>query len=544
MQTIVTTPSRPTLTTARAQAANRRGRRRWVDFLAVVVVLFILQTGLAPYDFLSPHTEAGFRTPFSISINRVTRPDILSNIFLYVPFGLLICVALTARMPRRSVMIGYTFASAAILSVGIEWVQSFSATRVSSLIDVASNVLGAGVGVVLSAVLGPLLSRLGAVARTELVLRPHGTVVKAYVVVLCIAAAAPFDLSFDVGHLRTSWKSASATLAPLSIADHGTTQPSGARFGVERSDYARWGAQKRWARWGAEGVSFAAFAWLATAWLRREYAFGRATSGAICLWIGAVFATGLSVLQLPILSRGFDAMDVAFRWLGLLAGCGAGWWRAFDDDAVTSGESLGVASLGGPRGMRFLCCATGLYVAYTGLIPIGVKLSRPSEVLSWSTLIPFSTYPLGRFDEMMCDAMEKLGAFMLFAFLFSTVRQAAQGGELRRGIVRTSALCAGLAAVIEVAQSVIPPRTPSLTDVLLAATGAALGCVLQDRVSSLWLGASRRRAKLAGVVPTSARPARVFTPLDELIGSLAEPKADAPTETKPPVKPALDPRTP
>jgi len=523
---------------------SRRGGRRWVDFLAVVVGLFILQTGLAPYDFLPSHAEAGSRALFSISINRVTRPDILSNIFLYVPFGLLVCVALTARIRRQSAAIGLTVAGAAILSVGIEWLQSFSATRVSSLMDVAANVLGAGIGVFLSVLLGPLLPKLGNAARTELVLRPGGTVVKAYAALLCIAAAAPFDFSFDVGHLRKSWKSACVTLATVSHLDTATTQSTAdARFAIERSDYDRWGSQKRWARWGAEGISLAVFAWLVTAWLRREYAFGGTTSAAICLWIGAVFSVGLSVLQLPILSRGFDANDVVFRVLGLLAGCGAGWRREFGHEEITE-ERLGVAATGHPRVMSFLCGATGLYIAYTGLIPIGVDLSRSSEVLSWSTLVPFGTYPLGRFDEMMRDAMEKLGAFMLFAFLFSTVRHAARAGELRREIVRTSSLCAGLATLIEAAQCVIPPRTPSLTDVLLAATGAALGCLLQDRVSTLWLEASRRRTKLAGAVPTSTPPARVFTPLDALIASLAEPKADAPIEADAPTKPALDARTP
>lgn len=515
---------------------------RWYRALAVLSGLFVLQTGLAPYDFLSSPVPDASRVLFATAVNRVTRPDIATNLFLYVPLGAFACLALASFGRRRANCVAISVACAAMLSLGVEWCQSYSPTRVSSLIDTVANVVGAAMGASLSFVIGPCLARCVRAARTELVLRPDGVVLKAYTMLLCLVAAAPFDLSFDVGHLRRAWKSAVAGLSSIEAPDVETVGDLGGVDEASRDAYRRWGVQKRWSRWAVEGVSFVVFARLAMMWLRREYGFGRAVSVVLCVWLGLSLSVGLGGLQLLVWSRGLNIVDVAARTVGLLVGLASWWcWKGGVLGATPSTEGRGS---GLTVAVRWWSALTGLYILYTGLIPIGFDARHASEVLSWSTLIPFATFPAGRFDLIACDALEKVGMFALLASLLWTADRARKIAGSRRALSRAVQRCVGLAAVIEVAQIVIPPRTPSLTDVLLAAIGAVLGCAMSRWLAARWSEAVERRAELARRVGGEALPQRVFTPLEELIGSLCEPHPVAPHEPDARRAPAPKPNTP
>ena len=63
--------------------------RYYVELLGVLSVLFVLQTGLVPFDFFTgaPHPVA--RVLFTAATDHYTLADIIGNIFLYVPIGLL-----------------------------------------------------------------------------------------------------------------------------------------------------------------------------------------------------------------------------------------------------------------------------------------------------------------------------------------------------------------------------------------------------------------------------------------------------------------------
>ena len=69
--------------------------------------------------------------------------DILANVLLFVPLGFLFRLA---RPRARRLTVLSAVAAGALVSVAIEAVQFFEATRSSSLADVAANAIGAGVG--------------------------------------------------------------------------------------------------------------------------------------------------------------------------------------------------------------------------------------------------------------------------------------------------------------------------------------------------------------------------------------------------------------
>lgn len=81
------------------------------------------------------------------------RGDILANLLLYVPFGLLTALALPARLPA-GLRLAVAGLSGAALSLGIEVAQLSIAGRTSSSWDVLCNTLGMLAGAVLALVGG------------------------------------------------------------------------------------------------------------------------------------------------------------------------------------------------------------------------------------------------------------------------------------------------------------------------------------------------------------------------------------------------------
>ena len=64
--------------------------RHYLELLTAFAVLFVLQIGLIPFDFSDPADGEGSTEFFGTSTSRFTVPDIVSNIFLYVPIGVLL----------------------------------------------------------------------------------------------------------------------------------------------------------------------------------------------------------------------------------------------------------------------------------------------------------------------------------------------------------------------------------------------------------------------------------------------------------------------
>ena len=73
--------------------------------------------------------------------------DIVLNVILFVPFGfLLMWAGSTARSARRATL---TLILAAALSISAEYFQVYCHNRIPSATDVCTNVLGAGLGILI-----------------------------------------------------------------------------------------------------------------------------------------------------------------------------------------------------------------------------------------------------------------------------------------------------------------------------------------------------------------------------------------------------------
>jgi VanZ family protein len=162
------------LSPAAAEAETTPYRR----ILAIVVAL-ILYGSLYPWQFQARHYG---RNPLWIllhtwpsSFDRYLVWDVGVNITLYVPLGIFGFLAVSERA-SRVVRILAPLALALALSASIEMLQLFDDSRQCSLADVASNAMGAAVGIAAGALYRVKLQRLLARQGTASLLRPSGAV--------------------------------------------------------------------------------------------------------------------------------------------------------------------------------------------------------------------------------------------------------------------------------------------------------------------------------------------------------------------------------
>ncbi len=508
--------------------------RHYVELLLGCAVLFVLQTGLVPFDFFQIRPGAPQQEFFGTATSRYTFPDILSNIFMYMPIGIFLYWSLYRAMRRRGRAALLTLAASAALSIGIEWLQMYSPSRVSSLIDLFSNILGAGLGILLSSLAQFIVPRLVGAALCEFHERPHVALLKTFCGLLVFAAAVPFSFSFDAGLLKQSVKA--TTVVPFgNISALEAAADTAHKVGNNHA-YAlfRWRNLKQWSRWVAEAASFAILVWLMQPVLRGYYRFNRSGTLAMTLWLCGGLAIVLSVIQIPLVTRAADVTDILFRWLGMIVGLVA---RASYD----SPRSIRARGAGTDRWHRVVpvgCALTFGYICYTGVIPLtfAADTGGLTGAIQAQAFLPFFGYFVTRFDLMIDDVMEKFAVYALFAGLLATCWSRLHGKTTFERTATLASIGVVIATVLEVVQAYIPVRITSLTDLILAAAGCTAGTLAQEHAVKFYRFALTRELPLAE--PARPVPELVpgLTPTDVLIGTLTEPSPNAPTE------PTLEPR--
>jgi VanZ family protein len=221
-------------------------------------------------------------------------PDILQNLLLFVPFGVLGIFAAGPDARSGASRIVVVTGLGAALGLSVEAVQLFTQDRVSSLIDAATDTLGAGLGAVMAHQLQrSMRGALGQMSASGWFrARAFYPVVLATAVV-CLLAWVPFDVTLDIGMI----------LPKVRMLARDVWQYNGLTD---------------------EGVAIVQFALLAIAvseWLA-EMGHRKVAMMTAAIVIGA--AIGLEASQLIITSRMPSLEDVAVRAVGALIGT-SGW---------------------------------------------------------------------------------------------------------------------------------------------------------------------------------------------------------------------------
>ena len=414
---------------ARSSRATREKAPRAAAYTALwwIAGLFILYAGTIPFNFTQTPAAAVAKL-WDLSLNpfvspdtgrRVSIPDVVQNILLFMPFGVLGFMALRSHGAAvwRTLLI--VTATGVVLSALVEVVQLFTLDRTTSLSDVVANTAGALVGALCAGAVS-----YGAV-RILRDLRARGLVdVPAFyplaiaTIVIAVAAWQPFDFSLDVGGL---------------VGRVRALQKDPWQFGGVSDE-------------GVELIRYACFGLAAALWLRQlgvRHHIALAAAGGTCV------AFGLEASQWIIESRMPGLEDGLVHAGGVLAGTAlAAGWRQ---------RRVPVAWIG------LLWVATGIAAALQLLSPF--ELAPTSRPLGW---LPFGGYYQRTTFETVSHCFELLLLYFPFAFASGAV-----GWRPRTAMLTAVIGTMAIAAPLEYLQGRIVGRYGDVTDIALAALGAA-----------------------------------------------------------------------
>jgi len=136
--------------------------------------------------------------------DHLDKADLLQNVLVYAPFGLLAALWLAGAMPAtRAALLATVMGTA--LSLAMECLQQFNPARVASLVDIAMNALGSGLGALLAGtMLRHTLPGALTLAWRDRWFR-HGALANTGLVIVCLwllSQTSPLVPTLDVSHLR------------------------------------------------------------------------------------------------------------------------------------------------------------------------------------------------------------------------------------------------------------------------------------------------------------------------------------------------------
>lgn len=505
--------------------------RNYVELITLIALLFVLQTGLVPYDFIK-NFRAGISSElFQVHIYDLRFPDIVSNIFLYVPLAAMVnwCLIRRIRIGFISAILSIIFV--AILSGAIEYIQAYSPSRISSLIDWVSNIAGAIMGVLLSWVARWIIPRLIDSAMCECKQRPQMFLLFIYSISLIIIATNPFSFSFDISRLKRCVKSVNLVPFHIHQSEAFISNPQIDQNSSRTKSLTQWHHMKSYSRWAAECASFIVLVWLLQAGLCGYYGFGRMHTFLLTLWMAGGLAVFLSIIQIPVISRTSDITDVIFRMIGIILGIIS--YRIVVRKTLQVESDRYIHLWRKPA--RIASLASLFFILYSGLIPLdySTQIAPWDELSSSYGFLPFFAYFLARFDLMMADASGKFLMYFIFAVFFAAGSTRLKDKTLKVQILVITLCGLTMSIIIEFIQLLMPVRVTSLTDPIIASVGSMAGVVGFNFAKVFYHFAVAQEGEISHKPQIDPYIASGLSPADAMIADLADPHQDAPVEPDP-----------
>ncbi len=447
--------------------AGPRANARLLVLVAIVYMLLILHGSLAPFDLHADGDEVRCHYsrvwacwPFGDRF-RTSKTDVVSNFALYVPLGFLVAVsaALRRRAPRWPAVLAAAAASLAVGS-GVEVVQLFSLSRVSSAQDALVNSLGGLVG-----------GLAGAWSGRRWWLGSHWRLrwMWAHRPVTFIALAMLLALGLEATYPYIPMLGASKVVANvMAMAAHPLDVPGGHPWYY-------------WAFWraGAYGLLTAAMAFSFT--VRPVPRWGKA------LALSAGLAAGLEVAKVFIVSRSADLANVVVSAGAALvvALVGAAIVRAPKEQAPID------ASAPPSRAAGVYLVLLTLYVAfivYGSLVPLTFRYLSFEQALRRFADIRYLELGIGRRGDLVANLVFYIP--VAFLAMGSLTRGGRAGGLLWKAMFVGLSVTV-LAVAVEFTQVYFPSRTVSQNDIMMEIIGGMVGV-------GVWLCLGGRVTRWAG----------------------------------------------
>jgi glycopeptide antibiotics resistance protein len=416
------------LSTARMGELTETTRTRLPLTLWIASAVFIVYGTTIPFNFVHDwHLVADHLTrltwnPFIAADTgkRVSIPDFVSNVLLFIPFGFFGMWALP-RPRSLGARIAFVAALGLALTISVESLQLLTIDRTTSVSDVIANTSGALGGAIAAVLLSTFVEGfLRTVSAAGIAAVPSFFPLLVATLVLLGGKFEPFDVTLDLGSVLSKLHSFLAD--PI-------------QFGVPTDEVL-------------SILQHLLFTSTLVVWLE-ETRIGPAR--AIAALVGVMVAVGTEATQLFIGSRMPGLWDAGIGITGALAG-------------IPLGLSF-VKSKKNPRWWAGVFVLTMVGVAMQQLSPF--KLGEDVRPFQW---IPFLNYYTVTSSETVSHSAELLLSYFPLGFGFAL---ATRQRRRRSQVVLAAALL--IAAPVEFLQRYIPGRFPDVTDVGLSLAGAWFG---------------------------------------------------------------------
>jgi VanZ family protein len=429
--------------------------------LWLLFALFVVYGGTIPFRFTA---DLGFvvdklsRVSLNILISpetgrRVSIADVVQNILLFVPFGILglWATATTGRVPVKRIFV--VTALGALLATGVEILQLFTWDRIASLTDIVADSAGALLGAVAAYAGGRVaIESLRTLTARGLVAAP-APFYRLLIIGIgaCVAAWEPFDVSLDIGAIAQRVQA--LRLDPWQFV----------AFDDE----------------GVALIQYALLAVAAAAWMRSIGSSRAARQAAMGVAIVAVCLEGS---QLVISSRMPGLEDMLTRVVGGLIGV----W--FWIEAPRYSSRLWVS---------LLVAATAAAATMQMLSPF----TFASHFLEFQWVVLFSNYANTTFDALS-ETVELILIYLPLGYAIAVI-----SANRRRAFTFAAMATLAIAGPLEYLQGWVIGRHADVTDVIISVMGSGLGTWLATTGASVFsdyvatAGSLRTRGVDAPLIP-------------------------------------------
>jgi len=425
--------------------------RNWL-MMTVAFVGFIVYGSLVPLEYKPVSFDEGldrWRTAMAKVPEFGSRADWAANILLFIPLGFLATGTLwLARLPSAMLLTLLLIPAFASFSASIELMQVWFPARVTSINDVVAETVGGAIGIVAWFVVGRAFLQYGTVVQKHLPPGWAGKLVFPYLALLVVVQGMPFDLTISPAEIYQKYKR--GQIGPMPTSEHDPIEV------VKKALIAL--------------VYFAPAGILLGCMPGRRWQSIDALMRVALVGFGLAFA--IELMQVIIISRNSELLDVAIGGMGVVAG----WY----------GTTHGVRIAGIRAGRRILLGIVLGGLAVLNWAPLdfnfdpGFLQKRLEEV----SLVPFGDYYAGNYLLSFERMLQKLLVFVPLGLLLG-----------RYGRTITGIAGFAVAVVLEAGQLASVRHTPGLSDIILETLGTLAGAILWKQIVE-W-----------GPLPTAKKPA-------------------------------------
>gem|GEM_PF-1368659 len=478
---------------------------RAAEIALVVYAGMVAYVSFVPFDITaSPSDRSGPGYVFGLGITGASVADILANLAFYVPLGALGYIAFRRRKLSGVLSGCAAVALAALLSFAIEHGQHWLVSRVASWVDVITNVLGAGVGVILVGLGYGEGRRLLAGSRASARRNWWLAVSKVAVCGVLLIHLRPFDVAVDLFHTAAAVRH--ADMSPLA-AWHGLNGKLEREIRQGRRERRNELARMRWEYALDRTADVAGYAGLSVL-----LAIGMAPQfrrrGIMFAWIGFIIvslAAMITVIRIFLISHGFDTAHVFCGVAGWMIGCALPWSRIERQATqlwhrrpagVATGETpmpqvlpVPQASLGAhvllprlqlPRNLQNTAMAvTLLLCVFYELVPFDFAPGVQSRtgLAELFGQVPFAAQLISRPNDAFYDISGKLLRYGAIGVCLAVMMFRVNRWPWRGQLIATTFVTTTLCLAFQLAHLFMPTRHADITTLVLAMTGAFAGSV-------------------------------------------------------------------